>query len=81
MDKRLSKQVDAAVGLLENLYLDNPAEEPVTLEEAVGYCYDELLGYQRGAELAARFEGAPAIREALKQAIISNAFIKLKEDY
>jgi len=74
------KQVNYAVGFLENVYMDNDDEPPITLEEAVAYCYDQLIDGQRGRAnpaQAIRFEGKPAIMAAIKRAVINSPAIKI----
>ncbi len=72
-----------AVAGLENTYLDNPDEEPIELEHAIDYCYDEVrdaAGGFRGMERqtkAAYFDTKKAIREEIKRQLLENGIIRL----
>ena len=77
-----------AVYMLENAYL-NPfnsdaqdgKEEPITLENAINYCYEayeQEITQVSGHTKAARFSGKKAVQEAIKQEILKSDCIILK---
>ena len=71
-----------AVGYLENVYLDNPDEEPVTLEEAVAYCYDELVDSTKSSvhfTSGAYFATKELLLAEIKRLILASA-ISLKKE-
>lgn len=80
MTNKQKQAIRSAVGYLENVYIDNPAESPITLQNAIDYCYeyvkDDIHGC--GESQAIFFQGKEAIREELQKQIKKNSFIKLK---
>jgi len=67
--------INFVVGGLENTYLDYPSTEPMTLDEAVEYCYQDLkdnTNQTHGHTSAVYFNTTEAIKEELKEAIIDS---------
>lgn len=80
MNSRFKRQIEKAVGYLENVYLENPLPEAITLQEAVAYCYeyvnDDIL--QCGESKAIFFCGKKEIIEQISSVIKNNQYIKIK---
>ena len=71
----------SAVYGVENVFNDMPDHEPVTLEEAVQWAYNEYLEIIRtcaGYTAATQFAGKKAVMEAIR-ATIPQTEIKIKE--
>ena len=72
--KETVEEINYSIGGLMNLYLDNPNEEPITLEDAINYVYDELMGNASngrfGITTAVKFDGKENIREFIKNNLL-----------
>lgn len=67
-------EINCSIGGLVNIYLDNPNEEPITLESAIDYVYDELIenaeNERFGITSAVKFDGKDNIRNFIKQELL-----------
>lgn len=81
MNARQKQLINSAVGLLENEFLNNPNEEPITLEGAVNYCYEGLVMEvnECGESPDIYFQGKDAIIREITTSIKANKYIKLKK--
>lgn len=82
MRKTTKELCQLAVCTLENSYLDNNDLEPITLKDAIDYCYREFIDtaetdihYDRSA----RFDTKKVILKEIERLIKKNPYIKLKE--
>jgi len=84
MRKDTLRLCEFAVGGLENTYLDNPDELPISLTEAIDYCYDEFIDATgnrgMGNTTAIFFDTKNAIKEEIRKIILQSEFIKIKEE-
>lgn len=82
-DDTMAAVVDAVYTLANN-YL-NPSDgsdEPITLQNAVAYCYREFEGLIQnvvGYSKACRFDGKRKVLRAIECEILSNEYIVLKK--
>lgn len=75
-------QVCQAVGSIENVFLDNSDQEPVTLDEAIEWVYSQFVSdceMYVGSTKAVMFDGKDNILNAIKYEIL-NSEIVLKEE-
>lgn len=66
--------------MLENIYLDNPDEEPITIEYAIQYCYDYFNEFQQDyltPKTQVRFDGKQNIINEIRSLILTSD-IKIK---
>lgn len=72
--KETIEEINYSIGGLMNLYLDNPDEEPITLEDAITYVYSELIDNAKrqrfGLTTAIKFDGTKNIKEFIKNSLL-----------
>lgn len=75
-------QVCQAVGSIENVFLDNSDQEPVTLDEAIEWVYSQFVSdcdHYVGSDRSAMFDGKDKILNAIKHEILNSEEILIKE--
>ena len=83
MRKETINEILYSIGGLENFYLDNSEEEPITLEDAINYVYSEVMANAQsgrfGLTTAIKFDGKQKILNKIKEELLKSEDIKFKK--
>ncbi len=82
--KETIEEINYSIGGLMNLYLDNLEEEPMTLNDAIDYVYNEIMDNAKnnrfGLTTAIKFSGTENIKNYIKDSLLEEKdTIKFKE--
>lgn len=82
--KETIDEINYSIGGLMNLYLDNPNEEPITLQDAIDYVYNEIIDNAEsnrfGLTTAIKFDGKNNIMDYIKNSLLEEKdTIKFKD--
>lgn len=81
--KETIEEINYSVGGLMNLYLDNPNEEAITIDDAINYVYNEVIDNAQlgrfGLTTAIKFDGTDNIKNYIKKSLLEEKdIIKFK---
>ena len=83
MRKETLQEILCSIGGLENSYLDNPDQEPISLQSAIDYVYDEVMSNANsnrfGVTTAIRFDGKKKIIEKIREELLKSDDIIFKD--
>lgn len=72
--KETIEEINYSIGGLMNLYLDNPEEEPITLDDAINYVYNEIMDNAKdnrfGLTTAIKFDGKDNIISYIRKELL-----------